>query len=74
MYPGYFRTEFLENSSFSRPDKSIPDYKGALEVLDMHSQKINGNQQGSPDKAAEVMIKLSEMKNPPLHFFMGRFL
>jgi short-subunit dehydrogenase len=71
VYPGYFRTEFLESSSFSGPDKSIPDYKGALEVLDMHSQKINGNQQGSPEKAAEVMINLAEMKNPPLHFFMG---
>lgn len=30
-----------------------------------------GNQPGDPAKASEVFIKLAEMENAPLHFFMG---
>ena len=71
VYPGYFRTEFLTSDSFSGPDHAIADYKGAKDVLDMHSKSINGNQAGDPNKAAAVMLELASMKNPPLHFFMG---
>ena len=71
VYPGYFRTEFLEGTSFSGPDKEIADYKAAHEVLDMHAKSINGNQAGSPEKAAEALIKVSELQNPPLHLMLG---
>lgn len=71
IYPGYFRTEFLASGSFSMPDKVISDYKSAKDTIDHHVTSINKNQAGSPSKAAEAILKLSEMQNPPLHFFMG---
>lgn len=71
VYPGYFRTEFLSSGSFVGPDKAIADYKEAKDILDKHSSSIHGNQSGDPKKAADVLIQLEAMKNPPLHFFMG---
>jgi hypothetical protein len=32
---------------------------------------MNGNQPGDPDKAADVLIKMSNEERPPLHLFLG---
>lgn len=71
VYPGYFRTNFLDKESMMSPSNQIEDYKSAKESMDYHKQTINGNQPGDPEKAAMVMIELTEVPNPPLHFFMG---
>lgn len=71
VYPGYFRTNFLDKESMMSPSHQIADYKAAKESMDYHKQTINGNQPGDPEKAAKVMIELTEAQNPPLHFFMG---
>ncbi|KZS42407.1 short-chain dehydrogenase [Aquimarina aggregata] len=72
VYPGYFRTNFLSKGSIQTPSKPITEYKLAREMQEVHLKEINGNQPNDPKKAAEVLIKLSEQENPPVHFFMGK--
>lgn len=71
VYPGYFRTNFLEKDSAMLPEHPIAAYSNARKVEAAHINDINGNQPNDPKKAAEVLVELSRMDNPPLHFFMG---
>jgi len=34
-------------------------------------QQINGNQPGDPQKAAKLLIQVSEAENPPVHLLLG---
>lgn len=72
VYPGYFRTNFLESDSFSAMETNIAEYADAKASLDAHQQQINGNQQGDPLKASQVLIKVAADENPPLHLFLGQ--
>lgn len=69
--PGYFRTNFLEGSSLAVPKNAIEDYKSVREVQTVHENDINNNQPGDPDKAADVMIEVAAMPQPPVHLFLG---
>lgn len=71
VYPGYFRTNFLSGGSVKTPANPIEAYKTAREMEQAHLNDINGNQPNDPEKAADVFIALSELENPPVHFFMG---
>jgi NAD(P)-dependent dehydrogenase (short-subunit alcohol dehydrogenase family) len=71
VYPGYFRTNFLEKDSAMLPAHPVEAYANAREVEAQHLNEINGNQPNDPKKAAEVFIELSKREQPPLHFFMG---
>ena len=71
IYPGYFRTNFLDKESMMLPSKPIADYEGAKASMDYHVNSIDGNQPGDPEKAATALIKLSNETNPPLHMFLG---
>ncbi len=71
VYPGYFRTNFLSKGSLNLAENPIDDYEVAREVERKHVEEIVGNQTGDPEKAAKAFIELSEMENPPLHYFMG---
>lgn len=72
VYPGYFRTSFLSESSMGLPKNPIEAYKEARESVLAHQNEINGNQPGDPEKAIDALIKISEDKNPPLHLFLGQ--
>lgn len=71
IYPGYFRTDFLTGGSLRTPENEIDAYTTARQNQKMHEQDINGNQPGSPEKAATAMIELAEMQNPPVHLVLG---
>ncbi len=71
VYPGYFRTSFLTQDSLQLPQNPIDDYKAARASLSFHQNDMNGKQPGDPDKAAEVLIKVLQEENPPLHLFLG---
>ena len=71
VYPGVFRTNFLEQSSIGLPKNPIAEYTEGRRVESLHINDLNGNQQGNPEKAAVAFIKLAETKNPPLHLFLG---
>jgi NAD(P)-dependent dehydrogenase (short-subunit alcohol dehydrogenase family) len=70
--PGYFRTNFLADSSLSVPKNPIADYENVREVERLHKDAINFNQPGDPEKAADVMIAVAVLKNPPVHLFLGQ--
>jgi NAD(P)-dependent dehydrogenase (short-subunit alcohol dehydrogenase family) len=69
--PGYFRTNFLDESSLNVPKNEIADYSNVREIQSVHQNSYNGNQAGDPDKAAAVMIEIAEQEEPPLHLFLG---
>jgi NAD(P)-dependent dehydrogenase (short-subunit alcohol dehydrogenase family) len=71
VYPGYFRTSFLEKDSVSLPAHPIEAYANAREVEAQHLNDINGNQPNDSKKAAAVFIELTNLEHPPVHFFMG---
>ncbi|WP_343592461.1 SDR family NAD(P)-dependent oxidoreductase [Flavobacterium sp.] len=71
VYPGYFRTDFLKDSSLLLPENPIAEYKNVRESESAHKDDIHGNQPGDPVKLAEALIKVSHDQNPPLHLFLG---
>jgi NAD(P)-dependent dehydrogenase (short-subunit alcohol dehydrogenase family) len=72
IYPGYFRTNFLDQGSLKTPQNPIDDYIAARASQSFHEHQMNGNQPGDPDKAAGVLIKMSNEEHPPLHLFLGQ--
>ncbi|TDO77795.1 NADP-dependent 3-hydroxy acid dehydrogenase YdfG [Flavobacterium chryseum] len=72
VYPGYFRTDFLKDSSLLLPQSPIADYKEVRQSESAHKGDINENQPGDPEKLADALIKISQEENPPLHLFLGQ--
>ncbi|TRX54346.1 SDR family oxidoreductase [Fulvivirga sp. M361] len=72
VYPGYFRTNFLSKGSVKTPVNPIEAYSIARESEQAHLNQINGNQPNDPEKAAEVMIAVSEQEAPLVHLFLGK--
>ncbi|HEX8348870.1 MAG TPA: SDR family oxidoreductase [Hymenobacter sp.] len=71
VYPGYFRTDFLSAGSMGKPQNPLDAYQSVRDSQAMHEQEINGNQPGDPEKAAALLIQVSETENPPLYLFLG---
>lgn len=71
VYPGYFRTNFLDKGSFMLPKNAISDYEEARANEQVHIDQIRGNQAGNPEKAAEVLIEIVKQEKLPLHLFLG---
>ena len=71
VYPGYFRTNFLDEGSFGLPNTPIDVYTEARKIEQLHVNEIRGNQTGDPNKAAAVLLEIALLENPPLHLFLG---
>ncbi|MCF0050850.1 oxidoreductase [Dyadobacter sp. LJ53] len=69
--PGYFRTNFLTDSSIGLPKVQIEDYKEVRDSQNAHQNEINGKQPGDPEKAADAMIRIVSEANPPMNLFLG---
>ncbi len=72
VYPGYFRTNFLHEGSIRRAAAPIAAYESARAAETTHLTTINGHQPNDPERAAEVLIALSELSKPPVHLFLGK--
>ena len=72
VYPGYFRTDFLNKNSVRTPSRAIEAYESARQSENLHFEQINGNQPNDPEKAAEVLIAISKEQNPPGHLLLGK--
>ncbi|MGQ3012256.1 MAG: SDR family oxidoreductase [Flavobacteriales bacterium] len=70
--PGYFRTDFLSSDSLAVPQQEMDVYKNVREAQAVHQNSYNGQQPGDPDKASDVMIRVSESTDAPLHLFLGQ--
>lgn len=68
--PGPFRTEF-SGRSLLEAELVLDDYDGTAGAWRRELKGKHGQQQGSPDKAAKVIIQAVEAANPPLHLVLG---
>lgn len=68
--PGAFRTQFLSQESLALSENKIDDYQ---DVRASHARylEMDGKQMGDPVKAAEALIKVSLMPEPPVLLFLG---
>lgn len=67
--PGGFRTDWAGSSMSIAPIGTAyqPLFTPMLEYLQQH----NGHQPGDPAKAAQVILQLASMKEPPLRLLLG---
>jgi short-subunit dehydrogenase len=68
--PSGFRTGFLTKDSLAYTDSKLEGYR-AVKDTQQRYLAANGKQAGDPDKAAEILIQLSEIPQPPLHLYLG---
>lgn len=68
--PGAFRTSFLSPDSLAMTSNPIAEYE---DVRALHAKylKMDGEQAGDPEKAAESIIKVAGEENPPLYLLLG---
>ncbi|PWN64094.1 SDR family oxidoreductase [Chryseobacterium viscerum] len=70
VLPGWFRTSFAKPDSIAFGENQIDDYR-FLRTAHKKMNEIDGKQLGNPEKAAAVFMKLAEVSNPPVLFFLG---
>lgn len=71
VMPGWIRTNFLEQTSLKKSEIEIPDYQKESNKLFNYLDSRNHQQEGDPNKCAEVLKKVSELNDPPLNLFLG---
>lgn len=69
LAPGTFRTNFMSEDSLNVAKNKIDAYNLDEQVEQFTG--FNGKQLGDPKKLAEVLLKITEMSNPPLHLPLG---
>nr|WP_255157883.1 SDR family NAD(P)-dependent oxidoreductase [Siphonobacter sp. BAB-5385] len=70
LEPGAFRTQFLTKESLVFAQNAIEDYQA---IRNSHAKyaAMDGVQQGDPERAAEVIVQVAAMEQPPVRLFMG---
>ncbi len=71
VYPGMFRTDFLDGSSVVHADLSIEDYKEAAVVAKQTRDAANHQQMGDPVAFGRAMVEIANAEKPPVHFAVG---
>jgi NAD(P)-dependent dehydrogenase (short-subunit alcohol dehydrogenase family) len=69
--PGFFRTDFLDDTSLSRTAQQIDDYRESVGLTRAHAADVNHGQRGDPAKLAKAFITLVNAKEPPLRLPLG---
>lgn len=67
--PGAFRTDWAGSSMQIAPIR--PEYADTVGFVANRLRKMNGRQPGDPDKAADVLLEVVAMPDPPLHLLLG---
>jgi short-subunit dehydrogenase len=70
LAPGQFRTDWA-GRSMDRTPRSIADYDALMNPVRAARQAKSGNQPGDPAKAAQALLALVELENPPVRLFLG---
>jgi len=68
--PGSFRTDWAGRSMVRSP-RSIPEYDPVFDPVRAARQEKHGRQLGDPAKAAEAILRLTDMAAPPAHLLLG---
>jgi NAD(P)-dependent dehydrogenase (short-subunit alcohol dehydrogenase family) len=69
--PGYFRTDFLDQSSLSTVPTVIDDYHQSSGSMRTFAVGVNHQQPGDPAKLAKVLVKFVDTPNPPVRLPLG---
>ena len=69
--PGFFRTDFLDDTSLSRTAQQIEDYRETVGKTRAHAADVNHGQRGDPAKLAKAFIALANAPKPPLRLPLG---
>jgi NAD(P)-dependent dehydrogenase (short-subunit alcohol dehydrogenase family) len=67
--PGGFRTDFAGSST--KIQEVRPEYDSTVGKAARFQVEYNGKQPGDPAKAAQVILKVAEMDEPPLRLLLG---
>ena len=68
--PSGFRTGFLTKDSLVSVESQIEDYQSVTRTRARYAA-MDGKQDGDPEKAAALFIRLAEDPEPPLHLWLG---
>ena len=71
VYPGYFRTDFLDASSMQLADLSVEQYRPLTEKATARRASVNHRQAGDPVAFGKAMVTLAGMAEPPAHLAVG---
>jgi NAD(P)-dependent dehydrogenase (short-subunit alcohol dehydrogenase family) len=69
--PGYFRTDFLDQSSLSTVPNVIDDYHQSAGATRDRATDVNHQQPGDPAKLAKVLVAFADTPNPPVRLPLG---
>jgi len=67
--PGGFRTDFAGSSQTIRAENPI--YASTVGAAAKFQREFDGSQPGDPKKAAEVILKVASLDEPPLRLLLG---
>jgi NAD(P)-dependent dehydrogenase (short-subunit alcohol dehydrogenase family) len=70
--PGLFSTDFASTNSYQSSAIILDAYKGSVGGVRVGLGQLHGNQPGDPAKLAQVIIKVANTENPPLHLPIGK--
>ncbi|QHJ00249.1 SDR family NAD(P)-dependent oxidoreductase [Xylophilus rhododendri] len=68
--PGSFRTDWAGRSMVRSP-RAIADYDSLFDPVRQARQQKHGHQLGDPAKAAEAILQLLDMADPPTQLLLG---
>ena len=69
--PGYFRTDFLDDSSLGRTKSQIDDYTTIVGEMRRFAAGIGHKQPGDPKKLAKAIRVLTDSDKPPVRLPLG---
>jgi NAD(P)-dependent dehydrogenase (short-subunit alcohol dehydrogenase family) len=70
--PGYFRTDFLDDSSLHTVESTIADYAdGPAGQMRQIAAQVNHGQPGDPAQAAQVIVETVDSGKAPLRLQLG---
>lgn len=70
--PGFFRTDFLDESSLTHTGNIIADYAETVGQMRSYAGEVNRKQPGDPAKLARAIVKLAAAEKPPVHLPLGK--
>lgn len=68
--PGSFRTDWA-GRSMTRAERAIDDYDELFTPIREARLSASGNQLGNPEKAAEALLHILDVPEPPAHLVLG---
>jgi NAD(P)-dependent dehydrogenase (short-subunit alcohol dehydrogenase family) len=72
VHPGPFRTDFISRN-VETGSSVLEDYARTSGAFGALLKRIDGRQPGDPAKAAQAMLALAGMDDPPMRVFLGKY-